>query len=347
MRLAAAASRSDRGMRSTMVPRSSSATLFTKSSVVRRWAITRPVRPRRSCARAPRTSASVAGSMRAAGSSRITRLGSRNRMRAIATSCRSPEDSSRPPGPMTVATPSPRPRSQVPAARRWKAPATAAADTASSNRATLSRRLPGMIPVSCGSMATRCRRCRLPSSRTDTPPRRTLPSCSSIHPGQKAGDGRLAAAGTAHQSQHRPRGQLEVGIPQHRGTVDVGKAYAVELDRAGPRRQASGAVECGVRLRQQFVDADEGGLCLLELLQLRAQRGQRPPDQLAVAVDQPHGAEGQQPGPMQPGRHAQPQRHPADEQQRVDQGQRVTGDLGGDLARQPHRARTRSKLART
>ena len=155
------------------------------------------------------------------------------------------------------------------------------------------------------------------------------------HSGQQAGDGRLAAAGTAHQSQHRPRGQLEVGIPQHRGTVDVGKADAVELDRAGPRRQASGAVECGVGLRQQFVDADEGSLCLLELLHLRAQRGQRPPDQLAVAVDQPHGAEGQQPGPMQPGRHAQPHRHPADEQQRVDQGQRVTGDLGGDLARQP------------
>ena len=48
--------------------------LSTRFSVVRRWAITSPVRPLRSCARARRTSASVAGSMCAAGSSRITRL---------------------------------------------------------------------------------------------------------------------------------------------------------------------------------------------------------------------------------------------------------------------------------
>ena len=164
-----------------------------------------------------------------------------------------------------------------------------------------------------------------------------VPCLQLDHPGEETGDRRLAAAGAPHQPQHRPRGQPEAHLTQHRGAGDVGEAHAVEFQRAGCDGQSRGAVVGCIRLRQQFVDADQAGLRLLELLHLCAQRRQRPSDQLAVAVHQPHCAEGQQPGPVEPGRHAQSDRHPADEQQRVGQGHRVAGDLRGDLAWQPVR----------
>ena len=92
-----------------------------------------------------------------------------------------------------------------------------------------SRTLPAMISVSCANVATRSRRCRPGQLAHRDPAEAYLPLLQFDHPGQEPGDGRLAAAGAPHQSEHGSVGQGKVDLTQHGGAVDVGEAHAVEF----------------------------------------------------------------------------------------------------------------------